>query len=87
MDAQASKFKTLSRRTLRAHDKALLELKTELAGFLPPKKWGRNRKVDSDVAEDSDVEEAPVRNGYLSSSASNINSPSAWTGFPSDECL
>ena len=40
--AEATKFKALCRRTVRAHEKALQELKGELHTFLPPKRKATN---------------------------------------------
>ena len=47
--SEATKFKALCRRTIRSHEKAILELKQELHQFLPPKKKCPTKKQESEL--------------------------------------
>ena len=44
MIAKATKFKALCRRTVKAHEKAIAELKGELCTFFPPKRKATNHQ-------------------------------------------
>ena len=48
--AQVTKFKYLSRRTPNSHDRDLLELKSELLSYLPPKKTCKRTNLELSLA-------------------------------------
>ena len=48
---EATKFKSLCRRTTKSHEKAITELKQELHMYLPPKKKGGAKKKTKNESE------------------------------------